>query len=819
MKPFNIKPFLPHIYVIAGFFVAVFIYFLPLFQGKSIRQSDIIQYQGMAKEIQDNRAKYNEEPFWTNSMFSGMPSTMVSMEQYGNLVKPIHIFTTRIIAYPASIIFVSLLCFYIMLLAFDVPYIIAAIGAVGFSFASFNFIGLEVGHNAKLACMSYMPLVIAGLVFGYRKNIWLGSSLIGIGVALQVVNNHIQITYYLAFIALAYIVVEFISALKEKKMPAFIKNSAFLLIAAVVGLGTHAGYFLSINEYSKFSIRGKTELTPLETNKEAVRSDGLDRDYVFNYSNSISEPFTFLIPNFMGGASSGPVDKNSETTKALRENGVDPQNIRQFTSNVPLYFGEQPFVAGPMYLGAIICLLFVLGLLIVNEPFKWTILACTIFGILMTYGKNLPLLNYFLFDYFPLYNKFRSVTMAVVIPQFCMSILGVLALKRIVESKNKIEFIKPLVIAGGVTGGLCLLTFLMAGAGSYSSPADQMYQLPPWLISALELDRKGMRTGDAFRSFLFILLAIGTIYLLIINKIKELVASIILLLLTTADLWLVDKRFLNNDNFDKKVIENYYAPTEADQRILSDKDPDFRVFNLQDPFNDARTSYFHKSVGGYSPAKLRRYQDLIERVLSNEQQTLLTALKAGDYSFKSTPVLNMLNTKYVIAGESAESVIENPNAFGNAWFISSITKVNNPDEEIKTLSTINPYETAVLDVSKFPINNNTYNVDSASFIKLTKFKPYELTYECQNANEGFAVFSEVFYPIGWSATIDGKPADIKRVNYVLRGLEVPAGKHTIAFVMDNPTYKLGNTIGLACSVLLFAGIFVYGITAFRSKKD
>jgi hypothetical protein len=813
----KIKNQLPHLYVIAAFFVIVLIYFLPLWQGKGLGSHDIVQYQGMAKEIQDNRAKYGEEPFWTNSMFGGMPNTMVSMEYYGNLIKPIHSFTTRIVAYPASLIFVSMICFYVLMLAFDVHFILAAIGAIGFAFGSFNFIGLVAGHNAKLACISYMPLVFAGLVYAYRKNLLIGCALLGVGIALQVVNNHIQITYYLAFICLAYVLVEFYNYLHQKLLPKFFKMSAALLVTAALGLGTHAGYFLAINEYGKYSIRGKMELKPMEENKEAVREDGLDRDYVFNYSCSISEPLMFLMADYMGGASMGSLSLNSETAKALKENGVDPQNIRQFIERVPLYFGDQPMVAGPFYIGAIICFLFLLGMIVMKDRIKWALFACSIFGVLLMYGKNFPTLNYLLFDYFPLYNKFRSVTMAVIIPQFCMSIVAVLGLKTLLEETDKKKITKSLFQAAGIMGGFILLIFIMANVGDYSNPSDKLNELPDWLLNAIESDRKSMRTGDALRSFMFIALAVGVIYTFIIGKINKSIAITATALLTLVDLWMIDKRYLNQDSFQKNIIKNYYAPNEADALLLRDTDPNFRVFNLDNPFNDARTSYFHKSIGGYSPAKLRRYQDLIERVMSVEQMTFIDGLKKGEVNTANTPVLNMLNTKYFLAGDDERGVIPNQNALGNAWFVNEVKKVNSPDEEIAALSGFNPSQTAFIDNSKFTVSKTQFDKDSIASIKLIAFKPYQLSYESNSNSDGFGVFSEIYYPKGWTATIDGKEVEIKRVNYVLRGLEIPAGKHTISFVMVNEAYTLGNNIGLICSILLYAGLIGAVVMVIRSK--
>jgi len=817
MPKFDLKAYLPHFIVAIFFILLVSIYFSPLvFQGKSMKVHDIVQYQGMAKEINDMRQKYGEEPFWTNAMFSGMPNTLINMQQWGNLVKPIHDFISRFPAYPASLVIIGMVCFYILLLAFDVHWLAAVIGAIGFGFSSFTFISLVAGHNAKVACMMYMPLVIAGMALAYRKNWLLGASVFGIGVALQIVNNHVQITYYLFFIGLLYFGVELLNAVKLKSFPNFVKATGGLALAAILALGTHAGYFLSIQEYSKYTIRGESILKPLEESKEAVRADGLDRDYVFNYSYSLDEPFTFIMADYYGGESGLAPQKYKNVAAAMRKQGYDPNQI---LSSLPAYFGGQPFVAGPMYMGCIIVFLFILGMVVVRSPIKWALLAASLVGILLAYGKNFPLLNYFLFDYFPIYNKFRSVTMAVVIPQFCLSLLAVLGIQELINAKKKEEYLKPLFIALAIVGGVLALVFVAAGSANYLSEQELSSQLPDWLMEAIADDRKAVRTGDALRAFLFIGLVGGILYFYLKNKLKDTLALGAIALLVLMDLWSVDKRYLNESLFEKKVFETFYTPTEADQYILQDKDPNFRVLNLDNPFNESRTSYFHKSVGGYSPAKLRRYQDLVERIIAPEMQTLVGKLKKGEDGFGKTPVLNMLNTRYIIAGEQALAVIPNKNALGNAWFVPYVHSVKNPDEEIKALEIFNSATTAVIDDSKFKASASEFSLDTTAKIMLTAYKPYDLTYKSDNSQNGFAVFSEVYYPKGWTATIDGKDAEIKQVNFVLRALEIPAGTHTIQFKMVNEKYVLGNTIGLVCSILLIGGVLVVGFIGFRKKAS
>lgn len=814
----DFKKHLPLVYVCAFFFVAILLYFLPLYQGKTIRSHDITQFQGMAEEVVQNRKKYNEEPFWTAAQFSGMPNTMVNMEHFGNLFRPLHNILNRIGIYPSSLIFISLASFFILMLALEVNYMLAIIASIAFAFGSFNFVGLVAGHNAKLACIAYMPAVLAGMIWAYRKNMWLGAAILGFAIALQINNNHVQITYYLSFICLSYAIVEFYKALKEKLLPQFFKITAILCVMAAVAIGTNAGYFLALNEYGKYSIRGKTELKPLEENKEAVRKDGLDRDYVFNYSSSITEPMTFLIADYFGGASTGSLEMNSAAAKALKENGADMQQIKGFISQVPLYFGDQPYVAGPFYIGAIVCFLFIFGLLIVSDSIKWAMLACTIFGVMLMLGKNFTTLNYALFDYFPLYNKFRAVTMAVIIPQFCMAVVVGLGLKTFFESKNKITYQKSLFIAFVSTGGLSLLVYIFAGMGTYSSPSDYAYQLPEWLINALADDRKAIRTSDALRTFCYILLTAATLFAMIKEKISTNIAMCLIAFLTIVDLWTVNKRYLNENQFSKNQIHEFYTPTEADSYILQDKNPNFRVLNLDNPFNESRTSYFHKSIGGYSPAKMRRYQDLIERKISIEMQNFIDGLKNKELRFHQTPVLNMLNTSYIIAGEDAQSVIKNDSALGNAWFVKEIISVNNADEEIAETGMHNPKQTAIVDVSKYKLDQVHFLHDSSSFINQISYKPYDITYKYKNKNNGFIVFSEVFYAKGWTATLDGKETEIKQVNYVLRGMNVPAGAHTITMKMTNNSYLIGNKIGLACSIVIYITFLVAMWHNFKSKS-
>jgi len=795
--------FLPHLLTIAGFLLIVIVYFSPVFlEHKQLDQHDIIQWKGSAEEIEQYRKAFHKEPLWTNSMFGGMPTAFVSTLHYGDILSHVHTVLTLGLPHPVSLIFIMLVSAYLMLLAFDVKPLVASIGAVGFTFASFTFVSIAAGHNAKVMAIAYLPLVIAAVVWAYRKNAWQIGALFGLALALQIRSSHLQITYYLALILVAFGISEFINALKNKTLPGFAKVTVSLAIFGLVGVACNLGQLLTNYEYSKYSIRGKYELKPLDAAR--TNTEGLDKDYAFDYSNTMDESFTLLVPNFLGGASMSKLDKKSATYKILNER-AGAETAEQFTQRVPTYFGQLGFTAGPSYAGAIICFLFVLGMFVVEARWKWWIFGITFLSIMLSWGKYFEVLNYFMFDYFPGYNKFRAVTMALAIAQVTMPLLAALSLDAVLK-KTFIEAKKPLIYSLAITGGLCVLFILMASSFAVdASSDDQLRQQAQgeWLVDALKEDRISMVRNDAFRSLVFILLSAGAIVVALMGKIKTNIAVVIVLALAVIDLFSVDKRYLGKDNFKKGVFEENFTPTPADAAILNDKS-NYRVLNLQGPFNDARTSYFHKSIGGYCAAKMRRYQDLIERTITPEMQSLIGSLQKG-YTpdvFANFPVLNMLNTKYIKAGEEANAVIQNPKALGNAWFVKNLKAVNTPDEEISSLNGLNAATTAVFDKSKFQISKTDFDTTGAS-VKLLTYQPNALNYEVQSpTGGGFLVFSEVYYEKGWQAKLDGQPVPHQRVNYILRGMEVPAGKHQISFEFHPQVYYTGNNIGLIASILL-----------------
>jgi hypothetical protein len=594
-------------------------------------------------------------------------------------------------------------------------------------------------------------------------------------------------------------VVQLVYAIREKALAAFLKTTAVLGIAALIAAGVSFGRLYTTLEYSKYSIRGKSELK--QANSGDKTSAGLDRDYAFGWSYGVGETMTLLIPNFYGGASQGALAEDSETAQAFARLGVPPAQMQDLLKALPLYWGDQPFTSGPVYVGAIVCFLFVLGLLVADRRLRIWLLAATIISIVLSWGKNFEAFNYFMFDYFPGYNKFRAVSMALVIAQVTMPVLGIFALYRLLQqADNKKWAEKKLLYAAGITGGLCLAVALLAGLASFVGAADAQLEQMQWPVAALRSDRQSMMRADALRSLAFILLAAGVLYFYLRQKLSAATATLAVGLLILVDLWSVDKRYLSNDDFQKRLVETHFQPSPADQLILQDKDLSYRVINLANPFNDARTSYFHKSIGGYHGAKLRRYQDVIDKHIAQN----------------NLEVLNMLNTRYFITTDTQQPVQRNTQALGNAWFVQTLKPVNSPDEELAALTTLHPGTEAVVDVSKFPVQQKTFSA-TGSQARLVAYEPNHLKYEVTAAADGFVVFSEIYYKDGWNAYLDGKLVDHIRVNYILRGMPVPAGKHSIEFKFEPREYQIGNTVTWISSVLMLAIVFGGIFYAFRTR--
>jgi len=816
----RIQPLLPHLIAVVIFIVVAFAYFYPVLEGKVLRANDSTVSKINSKEIQDFREKNGREPLWTNSIFGGMPAYLISTRYPGNLIKYADTFL-RMFKMPVSVLFLSMLGFYILLLIFGVNSWLAIAGAIAYGLSSFFFQILGAGHNTQAIALAYMAPMIGGIYYTYRYDALKGALFTAFVLALEIQANHIQITYYALICLLVFGIVEFVYSWKNKSVIKFLKTSALLVIPFIIAVGINCASLYTTYEYGKYSIRGKSDLTTSNNNI----TSGLNKEYIVNWSYGVDETFNLLIPNYKGG-SSQPFDRNSETYKALVKNGNQSSVDR-----IQKYWGTQPVTDGPHYVGAIVFFLFVLGLILIKDPEKWWLLAATILSIMLSWGKNfMPLSNLFI-DYFPAYNKFRAVTMTLVIAEFCIPLLGFLALRDIFNgTTTKKEIIRGLKIAVGITGGFTLLVIILPViAGSFLGQNEN--DLPPWLTSALVSDRKGLLRSDSLRSFIFILLSAGVILGYIFDKLRKGYAILIIALLIVLDLWMVDKRYLNADRFERPAaIQKSFLPAVADAFILKDPTQHRVLSFVSSPFSDnSPTSYFHKSIGGYHGAKMERYQELIDSCIYPEIGAFGEAAKKAQsieelqMALDNTPIptLNMLNTKYVIYNSAALPLI-NQYALGNAWFVEKPVIVENANQEISSVKSINPSKEAIINTMfKNQITKSFFPVQENEKIELVSYQPDELLYKYSAREEKLAVFSEIYYPAGWKCYLDGKESSYFRTDYVLRGMVVPAGDHEIKFTFKPASYYVGNKISLASSVLLIllcAGYFLSKIKM-KSKPE
>ena len=796
----------PHLIALAVIFLVIFIYFNPLFSGKALKQYDVLQWKATFQEIANYEKASGERTFWTNSIFGGMPTYLIGATYHGNFTSNILFYISDILKHPADTIFLLFICFYLLLLTFEVSPWLAIVGSLAFALSSFNFINIDAGHITKGNAIAFIPLVLAGINYTLRKNKLLGAVLTGIAVSFELAAGHLQITYYLIFIILAWMVVELIQHTKEKKLASFLIAGAYLLVAAGVGIGTHITGLLTTEEYGKYSIRSASELTknPLGESNVANSSNGLDKDYALAWSNGVMEPFTLLMANFYGGASNGELSTSSETYQKLKEYNVpDAKNV---IKQLPVYWGDQPFTAGPIYYGAIIVFLFAFGMFFMKGNTKWWIFTAAMLAIFLSMGKNfMPLTNIF-FNYFPLYNKFRSVTFILCVAQTLFPLLAILAVREVFAGDYKKEKLKKaLTYSIAVIGGLCLIFALIPGAFfDFSSDADQ--RLPEWLRDSIMADRQSLLRMDALRSLVLILATAGLIWAYQLGKLKKEIFVAILGLMVVVDLWSVDKRYLNDGDFEKKKAEAAVQKSPVDEQILADPDPHYRVYNNTTDFDkDALTAYYHKSIGGYHGAKMRRFQELIEWQLGRQNME----------------AYNMLNVKYFIVGDSTgrQFAQRNPYNNGNAWFVNEIKWVADADEEINALTGFQSKNTAVID-KKFEatLKGFTFSKDSLSTIILTKYQPNKLVYESNTTGPQLAVFSEVYYDKGWNAYIDGKLVGHVRADYTLRALPIPAGKHNIEFKFEPSIVATGERIAYASSGVLYGALIVALALGFMKKK-
>ncbi len=831
------KKLFPHVIIVLIFIAVSFFFLLPLLKGKVLPQNDVRQWAGSFQEIKEFQEKTGERTLWTNSMFGGMPTYQIAPHAPNSLVGTVYLYNILIggmlFPRPVEAIFMYCLGFYLLLLAFRVNPWLALAGSLAYAFSSFNIIIIEAGHMLQAYALGTAPLVLAAMVYTLRwKKYILGGAFFAVALALHVRTNHPQMSYYMALVIVFYLIAEFIWHLRNKQLATYIKAGVVFTIGAILAIGTAATFLMTTAEYSQDTTRGKSDLTQ----KEGASSTGLDIDYAFGWSYGVGETFNLLIPNFKGGASGAIGNENPDAVKSL-----DPQ-LAQVVSQFDQYWGDMPFVSGPTYLGAIVCFLFVLGLLLLKGNDRWWMLGIAILSIILSWGRNFPEFNHIMFNHFPLYNKFRSVNFTLVMAALVFPLLALIVLNRISREQiwNK-DIQKKLIIAFAATGGLSLLFWLMPSlAGDFLKPNDadanmmRQNQFPEaqigFVLEGLAEARANILQSDALRSFILILLSAAALFLYLTKRIKREVMLGLVTVLMVGDLFLVSKRFLNEKNFVPKRSEQAaFFPSEADNFIRQDSDPNYRVINVAiNTFNDATTSYFHKSVGGYHGAKLRRFQEMRERYLDETVGLLqqnapkIPAPQLMQYMEQNGKlgILNMMNTKYIITGATRDKVIINPYALGHAWFVKGIKTVPNADEELAALNGFHPADTAVIDD-----NYNSYmagfnpNGDTTGSIQLTEYKPNHLTYKSNTTSEQFAVFSEVYYnnEKGWNTYVDGKPVEHVRVNFLLRGMRVPAGQHTIEFKFEPKTFATGETISLISSILLM--VFAIGAIAYEIMKN
>ncbi len=812
-----LKKALPHIIAVVAFLVVTLVYFSPLLEGKRLGQYDILQSNGSSKEVNDFREKTGKEALWTNSTFGGMPAYQISVAYPNNWTNYLTQIVTFGLPSPAYMIFLALLGFYVTLLCFNVNPWLSIAGAFAYGLSAYFMLILGAGHNTKMRALSFMPLIIGGVYLAFcRKKIWLGMILTCLALGLQLRANHLQITYYTAIIILIFLIFVLVQIIRDKQYNKFIKATAAMIVALVLAVGMNITNMLLTAEYTPYSTRGASELT----DESGDQTKGLDRSYILDrYSYSIPETMVLFIPNFVGGPSAGPVSTHSPIYEALVQNGVPQAQATQFCKQVPLYWGGQEGgTSGPMYIGAVIIFLFVLGLFTVKGPLKWWLLIATILSIMLAWGMYFPMLSNLFIDYFPMYNKFRTVSMVLVIAIFTIPLLGILGVNELLGNNlTTIDKQKALKKSFFITGGIALFFVLFPGLlFSFDSPWDAQMNYPDWLIAALHDTREAVLRNDSFRSLLFVVAAAVVLWFTVRGKLKVKPACALLAALILVDLWVVDKRYLDNDRFIKAKSANVAQPTPADLAILEDKDPDYRVLNLTvSTFNDATTSYFHKSLGGYHGAKMKRYQELIEHRLSPEISTIYTnmqAIKTEDdvkKLFRNCPAINMLNTRYVIYNKD-QRPISNPDALGNAWIVPGIRWVDNADAEMAALSNFNPAKEAIVDKRFQPeLEGFTVHFDSSASISLASYEPNHLVYEYHSQQPQMVVFSEIFYDKGWNAYVDGTLTPHVRADYVLRAMVVPAGKHEVVFKFEPKSYARGEKIALASSiatVLLILGV-------------
>jgi hypothetical protein len=802
----QLQKFYPHLLSLLGFIVIALIYFYPVLQGKKIYQSDIVQYTAMAKEQNDFRTAENKEPFWTNSAFGGMPTYQLGAKYPNDFIGAIDD-AIRFLPRPADYLFLYFLGFYGLLLVLKTDPLKAFFGALAFGFSTYLIVILGVGHNAKAHAIGYFPWVVAGVLLVFRKKYIFGGLLTLFAVALEINANHFQMTYYLLFLLLFIGIFYGYQIFKSKDFSSIPKIIGTFAVALIIAVGTNATSLLATQEYVNYSIRGKSELTVNPDGSKKLNDGAMDREYITEYSYGILESLNLIAPRIFGGGNGESLGKEAEIVSYLQQQQVGEnqyitkQQAEQYAADgMPTYWGDQPIVAAPAYIGAVVFFLAILALFQDKRKIKYAFLAGVIFSLLLSWGKNFGLLTDFFIDYVPLYDKFRAVSSIQVILELCMPILAIMGLQSFFETKNT-DLRKNLLQAAGISIGVLALLLLSKSMFRFTSVNDGMItkSYGPEFMEALRKDRKTMFTADLLRSIFFIAVAFGTMFLFLKDKINATKTVLIVGIFMVADLFFVAKSYVNTTDFvGAHEVDVPFQASNADLQILQDT-ANYRVLDVQG-FLNARASYFHKSIGGYSAVRPKRMQELFDYQITQN----------------NVEVLNMLNVKYVLQTEENGQLVPtlNGGANGNAWFVANTKLVTTADEEMKSLKELNSKETVVINTSDFKDNLNaaSYLVDSLATIKLKLYQPNLLTYTSENKNAGFAVFSEMYYKNGWVATVDGKETPILRVDYALRAIQIPSGKHAIKFTFDPQVIKTGSTINIISTILLVlllvAGIYL-----------
>ena len=823
-----LKEYLPDLLVVIIFAVISFAYFFPAdVDGRILYRHDASAGRGAGQETAEYHERTGKVSRWTNATFSGMPTYQTapsykSVSVLNQAVKAYHLWLPENVWY----VFAYLLGFYILLRAYDFRRALAVLGSVIWAFSSYFFIIIAAGHIWKVMALAYLPPLIAGIVLSYRgKYLW-GFIVTAIFAAFEVDANHVQMTYYYLFIILFMIIAYLVDAVRKRTMKQFMKATAVCAAGALIGVLMNISNLYHTWQYAQESMRGKSEL--VKKNAANQTNSGLDRDYITQWSYGVDETWTLLVPNTKGGASV-PLAANTEAMKI-----ADP-NFMQIYQQLGQYWGEQPGTSGPVYVGAFVLMLFVLGLFIVKGPTKWALLAATVLSVLLSWGRNfMPFTNFFL-DYIPMYSKFRTVASILVIAEFTIPLLAMMTLKKIVDEPDILtKKIKYVYISFGLTAGIALLFALMPtlffSDFISSSEMQALKSIPAEyltpLLSNLRSIRESIFTADCWRSFWIIVIGTLCLFLYKMKKLRVEFMMIAITVLCLADMWQVNKRYLNDSMFVEKSVREQAQPmTQTDRQILQDKALDYRVLNFaSNTFNENETSFYHKSIGGYHAAKLRRYQELIDAYISPEMQKTMPAIaQAGGDMTKVNgnsifPVLNMLNAKYFIVPlQSNQTVaIQNPYVYGNAWFVDKITYVKNANEELDRLGKLDLRHEAIADAGFRSQLGESKAQDSTSIVKITAYEPNQLTYDVRSATGGIVVFSEIFYP-EWTATVDGKAVELGRVNYVLRALHVDKGHHTVVLTFDPKSVKQTETVAyLSYGVLLL--VVLLGVY-FKRKED